>query len=117
PVHARMVEHPADYPWSSYRYHAYGEANPYITPHELYERLDRNEYVRRESYRSLFMTDLDKEALHAIRRAVEFSMPLGNDRFRAEIEEALGRKIGYAKRGKPKQVQKEESKNMGIILT
>lgn len=117
PVQAQMVNHPGEYPWSSYRYHAYGEVDPLITPHHLYEQLDRDTYLRQENYRSLFMTELDKDELHAIRRAVEFSMPLGNDRFRAEIEQALGRKIGYAKRGKPKQVRKEESKNMGIILT
>lgn len=117
PVRSRMVAHPADYPWSSYRCHAYGEANPLITPHELYERLDRNEPVRRECYRSLFMTDLEKDELHAVRRAVEFSMPLGNDRFRDEIEQALGRKIGYAKRGKPPIARnKNENKHLGIVL-
>lgn len=37
PVRANdMVDHPAEYPWSSYRYNALGEANPLIVPHDLY---------------------------------------------------------------------------------
>jgi putative transposase len=49
----------------------------------------------------LFETELDKGVLSEIRTASEFSMPLGNDRFREEIEAALSRKVGYAKRGRP----------------
>ena len=36
PVRANMVEHAADYPWSSYRYNAIGEHNLAITPHTQY---------------------------------------------------------------------------------
>ena len=35
PVRAGMVEHPADYPWSSYRANGEGEANPLIHVHGL----------------------------------------------------------------------------------
>lgn len=34
PVRAGMVEHPAEYPWSSYRANAQGERNVVIMPHE-----------------------------------------------------------------------------------
>jgi len=36
PVRAGMVRHPADYPWSSYRANAEGEASPLIQAHGLY---------------------------------------------------------------------------------
>jgi hypothetical protein len=36
PVRAGMVEHPADYRWSSYRANAQGEADALIAPHALY---------------------------------------------------------------------------------
>ena len=39
PVRAEMVEHPADYRWSSYRVNAQGEASPLVVPHPLYEAL------------------------------------------------------------------------------
>ena len=101
PVRAGMVEHPGDYPWSSYRYNAYGEYNRLLSAHELYLQLDRDRALREANYRELFSIDVGKEQLHAIRTAANFSMPLGNDRFKAGIEATLKRKIGYAKRGKP----------------
>jgi putative transposase len=39
PVRANMVEHPAEYPWSSYRANAQGES-PLLTHHPLYAVLD-----------------------------------------------------------------------------
>jgi putative transposase len=39
--------------------------------------------------------------VHQIQTALDFSMPLGNDRFRQQIERELGRSIGQAKRGRP----------------
>jgi putative transposase len=108
PVRARMVAHPGDYPWSSYRHHAYGEADRCIQDHDLYYQLDSHPERRRSCYRELFLTDLDKDRLHAIRNAVNFSMPLGNDRFREEIERKLGRSLGQPKRGRPaKHTQNE----------
>lgn len=44
-----------------------------------------------------------KEDLRAIREAAAFGMPLGNDRFKAQIEKTLGRTVGYARRGRPKK--------------
>ena len=101
PVRAHIVNHPGDYPWSSYRHHAYGEANPIIQDHSLYLRLDNNQDTRLTCYRDLFATEMGIEMLHEIRKAINFSMPLGNERFRDEIEEALGRKLGYYQRGRP----------------
>ncbi len=37
PVRAGMVNHPGEYPWSSYRHHADGELNRYVTDHALYK--------------------------------------------------------------------------------
>ena len=36
PVNARMVEHPRDYRWSSYRANAEGEPDPLVRPHSAY---------------------------------------------------------------------------------
>ena len=37
PVRAKgMVDHPSDYPWSSYGYNALGDVDPLITQHEEY---------------------------------------------------------------------------------
>jgi putative transposase len=36
PVRAKMVEHPAEYRWSSYRANAQGESSALLKPHQLY---------------------------------------------------------------------------------
>jgi putative transposase len=101
PVAANMVKHPGDYPWSSYRHNAFDETNTIITQHDLYRCLGKAEEERRSRYRALFETSLAKEDVHAIRTAARFSMPIGDGRFKAQIERALGSSIGQAKRGRP----------------
>ena len=101
PVRASMVDHPADYQWSSYRANAYGERSRIVRPHDLYMSLGNDLNVRLETYREFFITELDKQDVHDIRQAARFSLPLGDSRFKEEVERALNIKLGYAKRGRP----------------
>jgi putative transposase len=101
PVAAGMQCHPGYYPWSSFRCNAWGGHDDLICPHPLYLALGEDASSRQSSYRALFASHLPKEVVHEIRMALDFSMPLGNDRFRQQIERALGRSIGQAKRGRP----------------
>ena len=105
PVWAEMEEHPGDYPWSNYCHHAYGELNRYITDLAFYNALGENFEQRSERYRSLFETGLDPDEVQKMRNAATFSTPLGNDRFREQIEAALNRSVGNTTRGRP--VRKE----------
>ena len=57
PVRAGMVAAPQDYPWSSYRHNALGKAGPnadWLSSHEEYSRLGRDDADRQEAYRALF---------------------------------------------------------------
>jgi len=54
------------------------------------------------AYKELFLTALSPEIINKIQQASTFSMPLGNNKFKQQIEEALKRKIGEAKLGRPK---------------
>lgn len=58
PVRASMVRSPKDWPWSSYRFYAYGEANPLIDVAPDYEGLGRTGPQRRRAYRQLFTLPL-----------------------------------------------------------
>ncbi|MFH0341894.1 MAG: transposase [Chromatiales bacterium] len=102
PVRAAMVYHPGEYRWSSYRWHAYGEPDPVVCDHHIYNALGMDVSSRQQCYRDLFAAALDPLEVHAIRQASSFSMPLGNERFREEVEEALGRRTDYAARGQPR---------------
>lgn len=104
PVMANMVEHPGDYRWSSYRCNAYGESNKLVADHSLYLGLGMNSQARQKSYRELFNTVLTKQVLHEIRTASDFSMPLGDNRFKLQVENALKRSIVFSKRGRPESL-------------
>lgn len=51
PVRAGIVEHPEDYPWSSYRYYALGEPNPLIEEDPYYALLGAEAVTRQQRYR------------------------------------------------------------------
>jgi putative transposase len=101
PVRAAMVEHPADYPWSSYGANAQGHPDPLVTRHELYRRLDRSDEQRQSAYRQLFRAQIPKGDLEAIRQSTHKAWVLGNDRFRAKIERLSGRRASPLPRGRP----------------
>ncbi len=54
PVTAGIVNHPADYPWSSYGSNALGENIGLISEHESYMSLGSNEDIRWSKYRASF---------------------------------------------------------------
>jgi len=101
PVRAGMVRAPGQYRWSSYRSNALGESDTLLSPHALYESLGCTDQTRRHAYRELFGNDLAPERVHDIRVAVQTGTPLGNDRFKDEIERALQCKVGQSRRGRP----------------
>jgi putative transposase len=101
PVRAGMVTAPEDYRWSSYRANAGGESCPLLRYHAIYMALGDSPESRQRAYRELFRAVLGPGQLDAIRSAVQTGTPLGNDRFREQIEAALKRKVGQARRGRP----------------
>ena len=97
-----MVKHPADYRWSSYRANAYGEKNENLMPHDLYTALSGDAETRQQVYKELFNTEIGPEALYSIRTAIQFSMPVGSNRFVKNIERVVGHHFGYTKKGGPR---------------
>jgi putative transposase len=106
PVRAGMVAAPQDYPWSSYRRNALGEGGPnadWLSSHEEYSRLGRDEADRQEVYQALFATAIDRGDLAEIRDCTHKGWALGGERFRAEIE-ALGQRRAASKGvGRPRK--------------
>ena len=101
PVRADIVKDPGEYRWTSYRWHGLGQINELITDHALYIELSKTEEERRKAYRALFRAHLDEEALDEIRTATARGLPVGSERFREQIEAALGRRVGMKRRGRP----------------
>ena len=102
PVRAGMVKEPDDYAWSSYHANALGEKDPLITPHPTYLHLGQTEVERQSAYRNLFNDTLKDNLLTEIRQTTQTGTPLGSDKFKQQVEDLLGVKTGYMKRGRPK---------------
>ena len=96
-----MVGAPEQYPWSSFRTNAWGGRDALVTCHALYLQLGATPAERQYVYRELFRAHIDEQDIHAIRQCVAFNHPLGNDRFREQVQTMTGRRVGYAARGRP----------------
>lgn len=103
PVRAGMVRRPEDYKWSSYAANARGDNDDIVTPHIEFLRLGKDPEIRGHRYRELFRDKLSDEELYAIRKTTHYCQPLGDDRFRHQMEEKLGRRLGQMKRGRPRR--------------
>jgi putative transposase len=101
PVRAFMVEHPAEYRWSSYRRNGQGEVDPLITAHEEYLRLGLNGQERQRHYRELLQAQIEPHLLEEIRSSTNGNYALGNERFREEIAQMLDRRVMPGKAGRP----------------
>ena len=99
PVRAQMVDHPSEYPWSSYRYNALGQTNFRLVAHPLYRRLGRCPEERQKAYRHLFRTHISEKTLEEIREATNKAWALGSDRFKARIERLTARQAAPKSRG------------------
>jgi putative transposase len=109
-----MVQDPGAYPWSSYRSHGVGERDELIRDHELYLALSSRAEERQRAYRNLFRSQLDETALTEIRKATNRELVMGNERFRQEIEEALGKRVAPRKRGRHKETGGIEGEQIGL---
>ncbi|RLA50492.1 MAG: transposase [Gammaproteobacteria bacterium] len=101
PVRAELVDHPADYRWSSYRTNAQGEADKVVKAHFMYEALGLTETARQANYRELFRDDLEPGLIDEIRKATKGNFVLGDNRFKEEIGKTLGRRVIPGKAGRP----------------
>jgi putative transposase len=102
PVRAGMVSRPEEYRWSSYAINAWGDEG-WLTPHEEYLRMGNSADDRLHAYRELFRYQLSEQDLHLIRKAAHYCHPVGDDRFKLQIETKYGVALGNMKRGRPRK--------------
>jgi putative transposase len=103
PVRADMVKNPGEYKWSSYKGNSTQQEDFLLSPHPKYQALGRTKAQRQYAYRELFRHHIEDEDLHKIQACWQSGTPLGNDRFRAKIEQRLKTKVGQATRGRPRK--------------
>ncbi|MFC3150878.1 transposase [Litoribrevibacter euphylliae] len=91
PVRAAMVQHPAEYPWSSYQGNALGKPISLLTPHPCYLQLGHTPAAQQQRYRSLFTHQIPNWTIDQINTATNKEWVLGNHRFKDYIEQQTGR--------------------------
>ncbi|PCJ41641.1 MAG: transposase [Alphaproteobacteria bacterium] len=99
PVRAAMVSHPSEYPWSSFRGNAMNKQILLLTPHACYVTLGRNDADRREAYRALFDHSITDKDIANIRSVTGKGWVLGDERFKQQIAQTLGRRVTPKPRG------------------
>lgn len=102
PVVAGMVKTPDEYRWSSYGANAWGKNDILVIPHDVYLRIGLSPEERNRFYRELFKYAIPDEDIHNLKQSVSRNFPTGHDRFKRQIESALGRKLGAGVRGRPR---------------
>jgi len=110
PVTAGMVATAEQYRWSSYRTHAWGEPSALLEEHALFTQLGPTPSAQRQAYRELFAAPVDEREIHEIRTSVANNFPLGNARFKDQIEAMTGRRVGHLTRGRPRRKLATEDK-------
>lgn len=100
PVRAKdMVEHPSEYPWSSYRRNAHGIDDALITGHSLYNQLGKLPEDRCYAYQSLFRYSVPDKTIEEIRSATNKAWILGSEYFIEQINEQVNRQVLPKERG------------------
>jgi len=111
PVRAKMVDHPAEYPWSSYQKNALGKDIDLITPHHCYQSLGKTEKERHIAYQALFKNKIPDYTLDEIRNATNKAWVLGGKHFKQQIEEQTGRQSSPSQRGGDRKSKNYNLKN------
>jgi putative transposase len=101
PVRAALAVLPWHYPWSSARANIGRAQDPLVRPHPSFTALAASAEHRACIYRSLLASALAHSDLAAIRAHIAQERALGNPRFQALLERALGRPVAVRPRGRP----------------
>ena len=102
PVRTGIVDHPADYIWSSYNHNAQVAYQEIVEAHPVFTMLGDTKEERKFVYRSLFERYMDNDIIHQIRDALNHEMVLGRSHFKAKIKILSYRKTRPGKSGKPR---------------
>jgi putative transposase len=101
PLRARMVTSPGQYEWSSYNEKT-GRRSSWLVDEDMcYRRLGRTRSERHAVYRRFVSSGIDDAELDLIRSAVQRGQLTGKDRFIAEVERKIGRRVERRGPGRP----------------
>jgi len=113
-VRARMVEHPRQYRWSSYRAHGEGKDDALAAFHPIWRRLGRSLVERQRAYRGLIREALEPGFVEALRAATNGGWALGDARFCQAVEDMAKRRATPLPKG-PKPSSSADDRQMSLL--
>jgi len=108
PVRAAMVARAEQYRWSSVHANVGLISDKLVTPHRVYLELDRDPIKRTLAYQTWLREGLDNEDLDRIRIHLQKERALGDQKFQAMIEKAIGRPVAARPPGRPRRLIRED---------
>jgi putative transposase len=102
PVRAFLTATPEGYRWSSVHANLGHVTDDLVTPHPVYEHLGIDDQARYAAYRHWLYEPLLPEDIGAIRAHLRQERALGDERFQAMVEKALGRPVAVRRPGRPR---------------
>ena len=102
PVRAGMVQHPKDYPWSSYSHYAKRNDNVLLTDHDGYRALGTDTRSRAAAFEGLMHEPLTTDIVKEIRDAANACAAIGSKAFLERMAELAGRDVRIPVRGRPR---------------
>lgn len=112
-----MVEHPSEYPWSSYQHNALGKQIELLSAHSAYQALGADKEARRTAYQALFKHHIPEYSLKQIREALQKTWVLGDNRFKQQIEKQLGRSLTVLPHGGDRKSERFKKQSASTTLT
>jgi putative transposase len=86
PVEAKLVSHPAEYPWSSAGAHCNNGSDPYLTTGTPYA----NRLAARRDFHSWLESPEDVELIKQLKKATLRDRPTGSEEFLRGLEREYG---------------------------
>lgn len=102
PVRASMASLPEHYRWSSVHANLGLIDDPLVTPHPSFLAQGIDPQVRTHAYRTWLREGVGDDELENIRAHLQQERALGDTKFQAMVEKALGRPVKLRKRGRPR---------------
>jgi len=102
PIRAGLVKKAEDYPYSSFKYYAYGDSDELINRDPFHDNLGKNNSERQKEYQRLILQEDNRINKHVLN-----SFFLGNKKFTTEMEREFEVYNLRDRRGRPKDVEKK----------
>lgn len=103
PIRANITRYPELYPWSSYRFRAFGEKSNILDLDPWYDSLGYNLEERQVRYRQFFQNLFPESTVKLIREMTNKNGVVGSIDFKAYIERLTHRDITIRPIGRPRK--------------